>query len=472
MVIKMLFSSIPFLYYFLPAVLILYFAVPTKLKNLVLLLSSLFFYGWGEPRYVIIMSIAIVAGYVFGRLIEAFHGKGLSKVSFILSLMGGVAMLGYFKYADFFITNLNVVTGLSIPLLKIALPIGISFYTFQLLSYLVDVYRGTVPAQKNIINFGAYIAMFPQLIAGPIVRYSDIAAQLEQRTHSFEKCAYGIRRFMIGLSKKILLANLLGELCDIFRASEDKSVLFFWLYAISFTLHIYFDFSGYSDMAIGLGKILGFDFMENFNYPYISKSITEFWRRWHMSLGSWFRDYVYIPLGGNRVPSPRWFFNILVVWMLTGFWHGASWNFILWGLLYAAFLVIEKLLSGKLPNKPSFWRHIYVMLIVMFGFVLFNATDVQEAGSYLGAMFGSGNYPLVSAEFIYYLRSFGFILLLSIIGSTPLPRLLVTKLQVSKNHLVSGLMNVAELLFPLILLLLVTAYLVDGSFNPFLYFRF
>ena len=263
----MLFSSIPFLYYFLPVVLILYFAVPTKLKNLVLLLSSLFFYGWGEPRYVIIMSIAIVAGYVFGRLIEAFHGKGLSKVFFILSLLGSVAMLGYFKYVDFFITNLNAVTGLSLPLLKIALPIGISFYTFQLLSYLVDVYRGTVPAQKNIINFGAYIAMFPQLIAGPIVRYSDIAAQLEQRTHSFEKCAYGIRRFMIGLSKKILLANLLGELCDIFRASEDKSVLFFWLYAISFTLHIYFDFSGYSDMAIGLGKIFGLTLLKTSTTP-------------------------------------------------------------------------------------------------------------------------------------------------------------------------------------------------------------
>ncbi|MBR6666641.1 MAG: MBOAT family protein [Lachnospiraceae bacterium] len=468
----MLFSSIPFLYYFLPVVLILYFAVPSKLKNLVLLLSSLFFYGWGEPRYVIIMGIAIVAGYVFGRLIEAFRGKGLSKVFFILSLLSSVAMLGYFKYVDFFITNLNAVTGLSIPLLKIALPIGISFYTFQLLSYLVDVYRGTVPAQKNIINFGAYIAMFPQLIAGPIVRYSDIAAQLEQRTHSFEKCAYGINRFMIGLSKKILLANLLGELCDIFRASPDKSVLFFWLYAISFTLHIYFDFSGYSDMAIGLGKIFGFDFIENFNYPYISKSITEFWRRWHMSLGSWFRDYVYIPLGGNRVSKPRWFFNILVVWMLTGFWHGASWNFILWGLLYAAFLVIEKLFLGKYLDKASFLRHIYVMLIVMFGFVLFNATDVKEAVTYLGAMFGAGSYPLISGEFVYYLRSFGFILLLSVIGSTPLPKMVVTKLHASEKPVVSGIMSVAELLFPLVLLLLVTSYLVDGSFNPFLYFRF
>ncbi len=468
----MLFSSIPFLYYFLPVVLILYFIVPQKLKNLVLLLSSLFFYGWGEPRYVIIMSIAIIAGYVFGRLIEAFRGKGLSKVFLILSVVSAVAILGYFKYADFFISNFNTVTGMSIPLLKISLPIGISFYLFQLLSYTVDVYRGDVPAQKNIISFGAYIALFPQLIAGPIVRYSDIAEQLTYRTHSFEKCAYGIRRFIIGLSKKILLANALGELCDIFRASDDKSVLFYWLYAVSFTMHIYFDFSGYSDMAIGLGKIFGFDFIENFNYPYISKSVTEFWRRWHMSLGSWFRDYVYIPLGGNRVSKGRWLFNILVVWMLTGFWHGASWNFILWGLLYAVFLVIEKLMIGKALEKSKVWRHAYVMLIVILGFVLFNATDLREAGQYIGAMFGLGGVPFVSAEFVYYLRSFGFILLLAMVGSTPLPKLLAEKVAASKKPACKWVLAIAEPVLLVIALLLTTAYLVDGSFNPFLYFRF
>ena len=468
----MLFSSIPFLYYFLPAVLILYFIAPSKLKNLVLLLSSLFFYGWGEPRYVIIMSVAILTGYVFGRLIEVFRGKGLSKVFLILSVMAAICILGYFKYTNFFISNFNALTGLSVPLLKIALPIGISFYLFQLLSYTVDVYRGTVPAQRNIINFGAYIALFPQLIAGPIVRYSDIAEQLEQRTHSFEKCAYGIRRFMIGLSKKILLANALGELCDIFKASDDKSLLFYWLYAISFTLHIYFDFSGYSDMAIGLGKIFGFDFIENFNYPYISKSVTEFWRRWHMSLGSWFRDYVYIPLGGNRVSKGRWLFNILVVWMLTGFWHGASWNFILWGLLYAIFLVIEKLWLGKYLEHSGVWRHIYVMLIVCFGFVLFNAASITEAGQYLGAMFGFGGVPLVSTEFVFYLRSFGLILLMAIIGSTPLPKLTMERLASVKKPAIKTLLDIAEPVFLLILLLLTTAYLVDGSFNPFLYFRF
>ncbi len=468
----MLFSSIPFLYYFLPAVLILYFIVPQKLKNLVLLVSSLFFYGWGEPRYVIIMSVAIVTGYVFGRLIEAFRGKGLSKVFLILSVLSAVAILGYFKYADFFIENFNAVTGLSLPLLKIALPIGISFYLFQLLSYTVDVYRGDVPVQKNIISFGAYIALFPQLIAGPIVRYADIAEQLQHRTHSFEKCAYGIRRFMIGLSKKILLANALGELCDIFRASDDKSLLFYWLYAVSFTLHIYFDFSGYSDMAIGLGKIFGFDFIENFNYPYISKSVTEFWRRWHMSLGSWFRDYVYIPLGGNRVPKSRWLFNILVVWMLTGFWHGASWNFILWGLLYAVFLVIEKLWLGKFLEKSKVWRHGYVMLIVILGFVLFNATDVREAGQYIAAMFGFGGVPVISAEFVYYLRSFSFVLLAAVVGSTPLPKRVAEKVAASEKSVCKWILAVAEPVLLVVLLLLTTAYLVDGSFNPFLYFRF
>ena len=468
----MLFSSIPFLYYFLPVVLLIYFAVPFKMKNLVLLLSSLFFYGWGEPKYIVTMVIAITAGYLFGRLIEVFRGKGLSKVFLVLSIVSGICMLGYFKYTDFFIGNINTVTGLSLPLLKIALPIGISFYLFQILSYTVDVYLGTVPAQKSIINFGAYVASFHQLIAGHIVRYADIATQLEHRTHSFAKCAYGIRRFMIGLSKKILLANALGELCDIFRISDDKSILFYWLYAVSFTLHIYFDFSGYSDMAIGLGKIFGFDFMENFNYPYISKSVTEFWRRWHISLGSWFRDYVYIPLGGNRVSKSRWLLNILVVWMLTGFWHGASWNFILWGLLYAAFLIIEKLWLAKYLDKSLVIRHIYVMLIVILGFVLFNATDLAEALHYIGAMFGLGNIPLRSWEFLYYIKSYGFILLLAVIGCTPLPKLTVEKLTGVAFKKAAKIIDILEIAFMVCLLLLVTAYLVDGSFNPFLYFRF
>ena len=347
----MLFSSIPFLYYFLPCVLLLYFLAPKRLKNAVLLLASLVFYAWGEPIYVLLMAGSIASGYVLGLLIEKFRAMPLGKLFLIVSVAISLGLLGYFKYVDFFISNFNAVFGLSVPLLRIALPIGISFYTFQLLSYTIDVYRGTVAAQRNFITLAAYIAMFPQLIAGPIVRYSDVAAQLKSRTHSFEKIALGIRRFILGLAKKILIANALGELCDIFRVSGDQSVLFYWLYAIAFTLHIYFDFSGYSDMAIGLGKVFGFDFPENFRFPYISASITEFWRRWHISLGSWFRDYVYIPLGGNRVGKAKWLRNILVVWLLTGFWHGAAWNFIVWGLLFAVLLVVEKLWLQKPLQK-------------------------------------------------------------------------------------------------------------------------
>ena len=339
----MLFSSIPFLYYFLPCVILLYLIAPKMLKNTVLLLAILVFYAWGEPKYVVLMVVTILLGYIFGLLIERYQGRKISKLFLILSLVTSLGFLAYFKYADFFITNFNAVTGLSVPLLRLALPVGISFYTFQILSYTVDVYRGEVKAQKNPINLATYIALFPQLIAGPIVRYSDIALQLETRTHSFDKIAVGVRRFIIGLGKKILIADMFAGFCSTFMDSNDKSVVFFWLYAIAYSLQIYFDFSGYSDMAIGLGKMFGFDFLENFNYPFISGSITEFWRRWHMSLGTWFRDYVYIPLGGNRVSKLRGLFNIFVVWMLTGFWHGASWNFILWGLFFAVFLLIEKL---------------------------------------------------------------------------------------------------------------------------------
>ena len=466
----MLFSSIPFLYYFLPCVLILYFLAPKRCKNAVLLLASLVFYAWGEPVYVVWMALSIVLGYVLGLLIEKFRGKPLSKVFLILSVVTSLGLLGYFKYVDFFIANFNAVFGLSVPLLKIALPIGISFYTFQLLSYTIDVYRGTVAAQRNFITLAAYIAMFPQLIAGPIVRYSDVAAQLTQRTHSFEKIALGIRRFVLGLAKKILIANALGELCDIFRASGDKSVLLYWLYAIAFTLHIYFDFSGYSDMAIGLGKLFGFDFIENFRYPYISASITEFWRRWHISLGSWFRDYVYIPLGGNRVSKLKWLRNILVVWLLTGFWHGAAWNFIVWGLLFAALLMLEKLFLHRYLEKAKVLRHVYVLFFVILSFVIFNAADMKQAFSDLGAMFGAGGLPLWSAEWSYYLRSYAVIIVLSIVGATPLPQKLLAAVRRSRTG--EAVMRIAEPVVLAVLLLVMTAYLVDGSFNPFLYFRF
>lgn len=466
----MLFSSIPFLYYFLPLTLILYFLVPKSFKNTVLLLASLIFYGWGEPQYVFLMIASIIVGYISGLLIEVFHKRGQAKVVLVISVIINLGFLGYFKYADFFIENFNAVTGLSVPLLQLALPIGISFYTFQIMSYIVDVYRKEVPAQRNFVHLAAYITMFPQLIAGPIVRYSSIAKELEQRCHSMENFALGARRFVLGLSKKILIANVLGELCDIFKASGDKSVLFFWLYGISFGLHIYFDFSGYSDMAIGLGRVMGFHFPENFDYPYISKSVTEFWRRWHMSLGSWFRDYLYIPLGGNRVPKWRWYVNILIVWMSTGFWHGASWNFIIWGLFFAVLLVAEKMWLLKYLEKSRLFSRIYVLFAVMVSFVIFNAADMQEAFLYMGGMFGVGGYPLISGDFVYYLRSFSVVLILGVVGATPLVKNTVLKAAQSPKG--EKIINISEPIVLVVLLLVITGYLVDGSFNPFLYFRF
>lgn len=465
----MLFSSIPFLFYFLPLVLAVYFLVPWKLKNSVLLLSSLIFYGWGEPRYVFLMIASILLFYVCGLLIEKAKAAPWKKVWLSVSVVVSVALLCVFKYADFFITNFNAVTGLSVPLLKLALPIGISFYTFQCLSYTIDVYRGNVEAQKNPINFGAYVALFPQLIAGPIVRYIDVARELNHRTHSMEKFTEGLRRFIFGLAKKILIANQLGELTNIFRLSGEKSVVFYWMYAIAFALHIYFDFSGYSDMAIGLGKIFGFNFIENFNYPYMSKSIGEFWRRWHMSLGSWFRDYIYIPLGGNRVSKGRWLFNTLVVWMLTGFWHGAAWNFILWGLLYALFLLIEKFIPA-IKKMPDALKRVYTLLIVVLGFVLFNAADIAQAGQDIAGMFGFAGVPFCNTETLYYLGSFGFLFVLSLIGATPLVKNVATKLAVHKKT--ETIIAIVEPIVLLVLLAVCSAYLVDGSFNPFLYFRF
>lgn len=467
----MVFSSIPFLYYFLPIVIILYALSPKKLKNATLLLVSIVFYAWGEPRYIVFMAVSVIFGYIFGLLTEKFRGKKAAKVFLILSLIESLGLLCYCKYANFFIENFNAMTGLSVDLLSITLPIGISFYTFQILSYVVDVYRGDVPAQRNLINLAAYVAMFPQLIAGPIVRYSDVRDQLEERTHTLEKTAVGIRRFIIGLAKKVLIANILGELVDIFKNSDDKSVLFFWIYAVAYMLHIYFDFSGYSDMAIGLGKLFGFDFVENFNYPYISKSITEFWRRWHMSLGSWFRDYVYIPLGGNRVSKPRQFFNIFVVWMLTGFWHGADWNFIIWGLFFAVLLTVEKYLYKKHLDNSKFLSHIYVLFFVMISFIIFDSTDLSFAGTVITSMFGFGGIPLVSTASVYYLESYAVVLIIAAVGATPLIRDLCTKLQ-NKGTAVSKVMNILEPVALALLLITVTGYLIDGSFNPFLYFRF
>ncbi|MBQ9745678.1 MAG: MBOAT family protein, partial [Clostridia bacterium] len=347
----MLFSSITFLYYFLPATVVLYFIAPKKLKNTVLLIASLFFYFAGEPVYSVLMVCSSLSGYIHGLLIEKFRGTGFSKAALISSLVVGLGLLGFFKYSDFFIQNMNNIFKTEISLLSVALPIGISFYTFQVLSYTIDLYRGDAKVQKNFFDFTTYVSLFPQLIAGPIVRYATVQDEIEHRTHSFEDIAYGVGRFAIGLGKKILLSNTLAELGVILAGLSQRTVLSYWISAIAFTLQIYFDFSGYSDMAIGLGRVFGFHFLENFDYPYISGSVTEFWRRWHISLGTWFRDYVYIPLGGNRVPKWRWVLNILIVWALTGFWHGAEWNFIIWGLYYGIILLIEKLFLLKALEK-------------------------------------------------------------------------------------------------------------------------
>ena len=459
----MVFSSIPFLYYFLPAVLIVYFLTPRKGKNTVLLIGSLLFYGWGEPKLLLLMAATILAFYLCGLAIG--KSEKYKKLWLTVSVCVGVGLLGLFKYADFFLSSFNALTGLSLPLLKLALPVGISFYTFQCLSYTVDVYRGQVEPQRNLISFGAYVALFPQLIAGPIVRYRDVARELETRKHSLEDIGLGLRRFVIGLAKKVILADNLALLGNLYRQSTAPSVVFAWLYALSFMLNIYFDFSGYSDMAIGLGRMFGFRFPENFDYPYCAKSVTEFWRRWHMTLGGWFRDYVYIPLGGNRVSRGKWVRNILIVWMLTGLWHGAAWNFVLWGLVFAGLLLLEKGVPG-LQRLPDPIRQAYVLLAVCLSFVLFNAQSLSQAAGDFAALFGFGGLPVFTAETGYYLESYLPLLLISLLGATPVVRNYGRYLE--KN----GFLRTIQPLFWIGLALVATGYLVDGSFSPFLYFRF
>ena len=466
----MLFSSIPFLYYFLPLTLLCYFLAPRRAKNAVLLLFSLIFYAWGEPKYVLFMVASILQGYLFGRLVEKYRNyPRRSKLFLTVSVLFSLLLLGYCKYADFFIRSFNAVTGLSVPLLRVALPIGISFYTFQILSYVVDVYRGTVAAQRNLIDLGTYIAMFPQLIAGPIVRYADIEPQLKERRSTPDMIAAGAQRFVLGLAKKVLVANVLYQLITVYKSTTQPSVLYSWMYAAAYMLHIYFDFSGYSDMAIGLGKIFGFHFAENFNYPYISRSATEFWRRWHMSLGSWFRDYVYIPMGGNRVAPARRYFNILVVWMLTGLWHGADWNFVLWGLFFAVFLIMEKGFLLKPLQKLPVLSHLYTLLLVAVSFVIFDSAGLSEAATHLGRMFGAGGIPLVTGEALYYLGSYAVTFIIAMIGATPFPTRMAKQFSEGKGGRALSILAPAALV---LVLAVVTAYLVDGSFNPFLYFRF
>ena len=409
----MLFTSISFLYYFLPLVLIVYFIVPKNYKNLVLLLFSLLFYFYGEPKYILLMLFEILVAYIGAILIDKYKDKSI----LILTLFIHIILLVIFKYTDFFISNINNIFNTNFKLLNIALPIGISFYTFQIISYVIDVYRGKVKVQKNFLKLATYVSLFPQLIAGPIVRYEVIEDELDNRKHSFENFALGTRRFTIGLAKKVLIANMLGELCTKFDLVDERSIIFYWLFAISYMLQIYFDFSAYSDMAIGLGRIFGFHFLENFNYPYISKSITEFWRRWHISLGSWFRDYDYIPLGGNRVSKIKFLRNILIVWLLTGIWHGASWNFIIWGLLFGILLIIEKLWLNKILDKlPNIIKRIYVLFIVMISFIIFNANTMNTAWYNIIGLFGVNKEPFINTYTIYYIKSYLPILIVAIIA--------------------------------------------------------
>lgn len=462
----MIFSSIPFLYYFLPVVLLVYGLAPRKGKNAVLLLFSLVFYGWGEPKYLAVMLVCTALGYGFGLALGRAGRPGVRKALLAASVLSSLSFLVYFKYADFFLSNFNALTGASLPLLQLTLPVGISFYTFQILSYTVDVYRGEAQVQKNPIDLACYVTMFPQLIAGPIVRYTDVAEQLKQRGRGdFQK---GASRFLVGLGKKILFANLLGEVCAAWRGTQNGSVLFSWLYAVSYTLHIYFDFSGYSDMAIGLGALLGFRFPENFNYPYIAASVTEFWRRWHMTLSRWFRDYVYIPLGGNRKGMEKQLRNILIVWLLTGFWHGAAWNFLCWGLYFAALLILEKLVLLRFLEKHRIFGHVYLLSAVVFGFVLFDASTLSGAWDCIRGMLGLGGLPIASAEGLYLLKSNALLLILAALGATPLPKRIAKALE-ARCPKAAALLHPAALCA---LLLICTAYLVDGSYNPFLYFRF
>lgn len=459
----MLFSSISFIYYFLPLVLIIYFLVPNKFKNIVLLIFSVFFYFYGEGIYTIFLIISCIFNYVIGLFIEKFNNK--RKLFLLIGLIGDIGLLIYFKYTNFFIDNINSILNTNIYIKNIVMPLGISFFTFQSISYLIDVYRRDVPADKNLIDLSCYITLFPQLVAGPIVRYQTIKEELKQKDLSYDNFAYGIERFVFGLSKKVLLSNNFGLLIDLLQKTSN-SVLSSWLIAIAYTLQIYFDFSGYSDMAIGLGRILGFKFLENFNYPYIAKSITDFWRRWHISLSSFFRDYIYIPLGGNRCSKIKWLRNTFVVWMLTGFWHGAAWNFILWGLFFAVILLIEKLTYGKLLEKKKVINHLYVLIVVVLSFTIFNANSFSEVIASFKNMFGFNNLPFINQEFMYYFKSYFFLIILGIIFSTPLVYNIYSKMKKS----VWG--NYLSIVIIFILLIVTTAYLVDSSFNPFLYFRF
>lgn len=473
----MVFSSLLFLFRFLPAILLVYYIIPHRFRNLVLLLFSLVFYAWGEPIYIILMLASILISYIGGILVDRFkkiEKMKAAKWALIISSVASLSLLAFFKYAGFAVETVNSLTGTGIAMLNIALPIGISFYTFQTLSYIIDVYRGDAVVQKNLISFGAYVTMFPQLIAGPIVQYKTIDTQLRTRIETTEQFAEGVHRFMIGLGKKVLIANNAGALWDTIQAStySEIPVLTAWMGLAAYTFQIYFDFSAYSDMAIGLGRMFGFRFLENFNYPYISKSITEFWRRWHISLGTWFREYVYIPLGGNRVSRWKHIRNILIVWLLTGIWHGASWNFLIWGIYYGVLLLAEKFVFGKYLQKlPAWFQHIYCMIFVMLGWNLFVFENMGQGIEFLKSLFGFYGQGFLNTQTVYLLYNNAVLLILCILGSTQLPskfgKWLSAKLAGSEIVLAA-----VKNTFYIGVFLLSVAWLVDAAFNPFLYFRF
>jgi len=461
----LVFSSLPFLFFYLPAVLALYQLSPPRLRNLCLLAVSLLFYGWGEPVYVLIMLLSIAVDYTHGMLVERWRDNPRrARWAAASSVFWNLAILVFFKYWDFIAVNINSLTGINLPVLGLPLPIGISFYTFQTMSYTIDVYRRAAPVQKNAVTFGAYVTLFPQLIAGPIIQYRSVAEQLEHREEGLEKFTAGILRFTAGLAKKVLLANAIGQLWDDTLASRGLTVTGAWLGLAAYAFQIYFDFSGYSDMAIGLGRMFGFEFLENFNYPYISRSVVEFWRRWHISLTTWFREYVYFPLGGNRVSRGKWIRNILIVWLLTGIWHGAGWNFLLWGLYYALWMLAERLFLGKrLERLPSVLRRIYTMLVVLVGWALFAVEDMGQLAGYFRALFGGA--ALFCDADGYALRTYLPLLAILCVASTPAARSLWGRLRERERSLAAPLLALGALV-------LCTASLVDASYNPFLYFRF
>ncbi len=463
----MVFASITFLYYFLPMFLILYFIVPRRYKNIVLLIFSIIFYFYGEPKYILLMLIEVLFSYFMTLSLE--KNKSKSLLGIIVSFH--IFLLCVFKYFNFIITNINSIFDGNISLLNIVLPIGISFYTFQIISYEVDVYRGKVKASKSLIDYMTYVFLFPQLIAGPIVRYETVSKELKSRKVTLEDFSYGVNRFIIGLFKKVVIANNIGELCNILNGSSEVSVLLYWVLGISYMLQIYFDFSGYSDIAIGIGRMIGFKFPENFNYPYTANSVTDFWRRWHMTLSSWFRDYVYIPLGGNRVSTLKHIRNILVVWMLTGLWHGASWNFIIWGIYFGVILIIEKYFLNKILEKlPRVIRNIYAMFIVMISFIIFSSDDISSALVAIKGLFSFSSLKLSNDFIIYYIRSYGVILIGGLMLCTPLIKNAINKLR--ENKILNYIINIFKVIVLVLIFVIITSMLIDSSYNPFLYFRF